>query len=279
MTYLDRLGAELARVGIHGRLRTRILAEAADHLAEGDESRFGDPAELAQRFADELATDRSRRAAFASFAALGLAAAGFAAAWILTVTRPGGSADILSAEWAPLGVLAAVGMIVFPQVSFAAGSLALLRAVRRRSECRLPGAEVGLLLTRTRVALAFGGLTLASVALYAFEFRASLPAGYGTWVPVAAVMLETPLVAAALVAGRAAAVRSSVPGEAGDVFDDLPLPLPRQPWLLCGGTAAVLAVALLAAAPGHEGIRNAVAEVVFLVVGFLALGKRLGLRR
>jgi hypothetical protein len=37
---------------------------------------------------------------------------------------------------------------------------------------------------------------------------------------------------------RAAAVKSSAPGEAGDVFDDLPLDLPRRPWVLLAATAA-----------------------------------------
>jgi hypothetical protein len=43
MTYLDRLGRELSAVGIHGRLRDRILAEAADHLTDGEVERFGEP--------------------------------------------------------------------------------------------------------------------------------------------------------------------------------------------------------------------------------------------
>ena len=36
MTYLDELGRELSPVGIQGRLRNRILAEAADRLADSD---------------------------------------------------------------------------------------------------------------------------------------------------------------------------------------------------------------------------------------------------
>src|SRR6476661_7909921 len=132
MTYLDELGRELSAVGIRGRLRSRILAEAADHLADSDPALFGDPAELARQFADELATDRSRRATVAALAALAGAAGVSAAA--------GGWGDIFSAEWAPLGVAAALGMLVFPQVSFAAGLLAALRVARRRHERRLPSA-------------------------------------------------------------------------------------------------------------------------------------------
>jgi len=33
LTYLDQLSDELARVGIRGGQRARILAEAADHIA------------------------------------------------------------------------------------------------------------------------------------------------------------------------------------------------------------------------------------------------------
>jgi hypothetical protein len=279
MTYLDRLGRELAAVGIRGRLRGRILAEAADHLAEGEVERFGDPGALAREFADELATARSRRATLVALAALAGAAAVFSAAWLLLVVR-GGKGDILSAEWAPLGVAAAIGMLVCPQVSFAAGLLAALRVFGRRHERSLPAAEIGLLLRRTRVALAFGALTLASVALYAFEFRADFSTWYVLTVAPAAAALSLPLAGATLLTRHAAAVKSSVPGEAGDVFDDLPVELPRRPWLLLAATAGAAALAALAAGGvTNEGPRNAVAETILVVAGFLALGKRLGLRR
>jgi MFS family permease len=278
-TYLDRLGRELTRVGIHGRLRDRILAEAADHLADGEAERFGEPGALAREFADELATARGRRAALASLAALAGAAAVFAAAWLLTAAA-GGWGDIFSAEWAPLGVAAALGLLICPQVSFTAGLLVVLRVGRRRHERRLPAAEVALLLRRTRVALAFGALSLASVAVYAFEFRAGFSSWYVLSVVPAAAALTLPLAAAALLTRRAAAVKSSVPGEAGDVFDDLPVELPRRPWLLLAATACAAALAgLVAGGITNEGPRNAVAELVLVVAGFLAFGKRLGLRR
>jgi hypothetical protein len=230
-------------------------------------------------YLDELATVRSRRATIAALAALAGAAAVFSAAWLLTAAA-GGWGDIFSAEWVPLGVTAALGMLVFPQISFAAGLLALLRVVRRRHERRLPAAELGLLLRRTRVALAFGALTLASVAVYAYEFRADFASWYVLAVAPAAAALTIPLAAAALLTRRAAAVKSSVPGAAGDVFDDLPLELPRRPWLLLGATAGAAAFAVLVAGGvTNEGPRNAVAEVVFVVAGFLAFGRRLGLRR
>jgi hypothetical protein len=55
--YLEDLWAELEAVGIRGRLRRRILLETEDHLrSEPDVERFGSPAVVADRFADELAT-------------------------------------------------------------------------------------------------------------------------------------------------------------------------------------------------------------------------------
>jgi hypothetical protein len=195
----------------------------------------------------------------------------FAAAWI-AITRAG-SPDIASGRWVPLGVVAAVGMIVFPQVAFVAGVLAALRAVRTRRAATLPAAEVALLLTRTRVALAFGALTVASLGVYAAEFR--VPA----WILPAAVVPVAVLAVSALDTRRAATVKSSVPGDAADVFDDLPIALPHRPWLLCMATAAAAALATFAAAPSHEGIRNGIVEVVLVLAGFLALGRRLGLRR
>jgi HAAS len=278
VTYLDRLRRELTAVGIRGRLRDRILAEAADHLAEGEADRFGDPAELAREFADEVATVRTRRATLAALAALACAAAVFAAVWLLAAAA-GGRGDIFSAEWPPLGVAAALGMLVCPQVSFAAGLLALLRLVFRRHERRLPAAEIALLLRRNRVALAFGALALASVAVYAYEFRAGFDSSYVLAVAPAAAAMALPLAAAALLTRRAAAVKSSVPGEAGDVFDDLPLDLPRRPWLLLAATAGAAALAVLVAGGvTGEGPRNAVAELVLVAAGFLTLGRRLGLR-
>jgi hypothetical protein len=271
MTYLDDLARELAAVGIRGRLRARILAEAADHLAEGDVEKFGDPAELARQFADELATDRSRAAAFAAFGSLAAAGIGFGLAW-LAIARAG-FPDIATGAWPPLGIAAAIGTVVFPQVALAAGLLTILRAVRRRRERRIVAAEIDLLLTRTRVGLTFGVLSMAALAVYAIEFPIA------GWIWPVALALTAPLAGVGLLMHRAAAVKSSVSGDAGDVFDDLPVPVARRPWLLCAATAAAAALVTFAAAPNHEGIRNGIVELVLVVAGFLALGKRLGLRR
>src|SRR5262245_36995136 len=201
VTYLRRLEDELGRVGIRGRTRARILAEAADHLAEGREERFGEPAELARLFADDLATSRSRRAAYAAFGALAAAGAGFAAAWVSFAQ--GGWPDIASAG--ALGIVAAVGMVVFPQFALAAGLLALLGAVRARGAA----AELELLRRRTRYALVFGALSLGAIALYAAAFDV-----HTGWVVAGATLLAVPLAVSALLVHGAAALTSSVPGDA-----------------------------------------------------------------
>ena len=65
------------RPGIRGATRRRIELELADHLAcdPSSEARLGSPREVAERFAAELRTTRTRRAAWRSFFALALTAA------------------------------------------------------------------------------------------------------------------------------------------------------------------------------------------------------------
>ena len=277
MTYLDQLNEELARVGIRGRQRARILAEAADHIAEGDAEEFGDPKELAQLFADELATQATRRSAYVSFAALGLAGAGFAVGWRILILN--GTADITSAAFLPLGLVAAFCLIACPQISFAAGLLSLLRARRLRKLRAAPAAELALLARRTNTALAFGAASLLAFAVYAVDYHAAFSRWQVLAAGVGGVLLTLPLAAAAIACRRAVSVRSGVPGEAGDMFDDLPLPLPHRPWLVCFALTGALAVVFLGAAGADEGPRNAVAESLLVIGSFAALGRRLGLRR
>jgi hypothetical protein len=276
VTYLDRLAAELTRVGVGGRAKARILAEAGDHLADGDEAEFGDAAALAQLFADELATQATTRSAYLAFGALGLAGGGFAAGWLLIVQR--GTADITSASFLPLGLAAAFALVACPQIALASGLLSLVRAVRLAKLRAAPAAELALLARRTRTALAFGAASMVAFSAYALDYHASFSRGEATAGAIGATALLLPLVAAAIVARRAAAVRSAAPGDAGDMFDDLPLPLPRRPWLVCLGLAAGLAALLLVAGGVDEGPRNAVAEIVLVVLCFAVFGRRLGLR-
>jgi hypothetical protein len=277
MTYVSRLSDELARVGIHGRARARILAEAADHLAEGDQAEFGDPKELAQLFADELATQATTRSAYVAFAALGLAGAGFAGGWRVLILN--GTADITSAAFLPLGIVAGFALIVCPQISFAAGLLSVLRARRLRRLRAAPAAELALLARRTNTALAFGAASMLAFAVYGVDYHTA----FSSWQVLAAViggvLLTVPLAAAAIESHRAATVRSAVPGDAGDMFDDFPVRLPHRPWLVCFALAGALAVIFLGAAGADEGPRNAVAESLLVIGCFAVLGRRLGLRK
>jgi hypothetical protein len=284
VTYVQELGEELHAVGIRGRLRRRILLEVDDHLREDAAGvhRFGAPAELAAKFADELATSGARRGAVAAF--LALAPIGVAYSALLLSMRPG--PDITSAEMVPLGVVAALVLRLAPQVAFASGVLALLRAWQLRTSAVAPAATVRVLRRRAGVALAAGAATLAATAVYAVEYRAGLP-GWWQYAALAMSAGGTVVLAGATSAIVATAgIRSQAAGTAGDVFDDmaplvdrLPLRLRGHPWRFCLLFAAGVAVLALLGGGLGEGPRNAVGEFAAICAGFAVLGRFLGLRR
>jgi hypothetical protein len=277
VSYLAELQRELARVGIRGRLRRRILDEAADHLAEGEQAEFGDPRALAQLFADELATHETTKVAFVAFAALAAAGAAFAAAWLGIALQ--GWPDFGSGAFLPLGLLTGIAMLVCSQVAFAAGLLALLRAWRLRHTRAAPAAEIAVLARRTNTALACGATAVLAIGTFALDNHAAFARSYVLATVTGSLALVVPLAAAAFASRRAAAVRSGVPGGPGDLFDDLPVSLPRHAWRFCLAVAAVAALATFAAGGLDEGPRNAVAEGMLVVGCFAALGRRLGIRR
>jgi hypothetical protein len=281
--YLRELAVELGAVGIRGSRRRRILAEAADHLREsGDPARFGEPSLIAARFADELATTGARRAAVLSFFAL--APAGVAYALLLGLNRPG--PDITSAKTLPLGIAAALMIALAPQISLAAGLLAITLVWRLRAATVAPAAEIRLLHRRAAVALGAGAAALAAMAAYAGEYSRGLPGWWTTLAFAATGTAIVPVAAATAALGRNARLRAQAAGQAGDVFDDLaplldrvPLRLRGRPWLFCVVFAATGAAALFAGGGLDEGPRNAVAEFVAVCAGFAVLGRFLGLRR
>ena len=69
-----------------------------------------------------------------------------------------------------LFVPAFFGMFLAPQVALVAGTLAALRALRRRRVRSLPASEIGLIGRRTRVVLLAGFATVAGLELYAVDF-------------------------------------------------------------------------------------------------------------
>jgi hypothetical protein len=280
--YLDELARELGSVGIRGAQRRRILAEVEDHLHEsGEPGRFGDPALIAARFADELATSGARRVAWGSVVAL--APAGIAYAILLSLPAPW--PDITAGRSVPISLVAAATMLLAPQVSFAAGLLAVAGAWRVRSQVAAPAGAITLLRRRAGVALAAGATTLVAVMVTMYEFSAWM----STWrialtFSIAGVSF-VPIAAGALALRRTAALRPQTAGDAGDVFDDLgpvldrlPLELRGRPWRFCLLFAAAVAVLALLGGGLNEGPRNAVVEFVAVCAGFAALGRYLGLR-
>jgi hypothetical protein len=281
--YLRELEAELGAVGIRGSRRRRILAETADHLREsGDPAGFGEPRLIAARFADELATYGARRTAFLSFFAL--APAGIGYALLLSLNRPG--PDITSAKTLPLGLAAALVIVLAPQISLATGLLAVGLAWRLRPAPVAPAAAIRLLHRRAAVALTAGAATLAGAAVYAVEYSRGLPDWWTTLAFAVTATAIVPVAVAAAALGRTAHLRAQAAGPAGDVFDDLgllldrvPLRLRGRPWRLCLLFAAAVALAAFVGGGLDEGPRNAVAEFAAVCLGFAVFGRFLGLRR
>ena len=281
--YLAELSAELGSVGIRGAQRRRILAEAEDHLREsGDPDRFGDPALVAARFADELATSGARRVAWGSVVALAPAGIAYAILFSLPAPWP----DITAARSVPVALVAAATMVLAPQISFAAGLLAAAGAWRLRSQVAAPVRAITLLRHRAGVALAAGATSLLAVMVTTYEFSAWI----SNWRVALTLSLAgaslVPIAVGAFALRNTAALRPQTAGEAGDVFDDLapvfdrlPLELRGRPWRFCLLFAvAVAALALLGGGVLNEGPRNAVAEFSAVCAGFAALGRYLGLR-
>jgi hypothetical protein len=279
MTYLDELADELARRGIRGAARRRILDEVDDHLRSDLDSqeRFGAPAELANEFAAELGAHASRRAAIVGFAALAVAGVVYAVAFV-SLTIAGQPTETLEPA---LGAFALAATVIAPQVAFVAGSLALVRAWRRRGRA-MPTAELSILRRRTLVGLAAGAVTMGALALYAYEFTPVLAGWWKALTYSAAVPAAVLLVAAAVPTLRAARFKPEVAGTAGDLFDDLG-PVAGDPWVLARwvalGVGAAVWFAGIAQGDPFDGLTRGVFEAAACLAGFAALGRYLGLRR
>jgi hypothetical protein len=296
---LAELAGDLQAVGVTGRAKLRVLAEARDHLEQSAEHRgeaqairaFGDTRELASLVAADVAATATRGAAAAAFAVLALAGAAYAA---LFLTLPlAGPPDAFGGSVPGVGVAALLGLVVAPQVAFVSGCLALLRVVRTRRRGALPAAELRLQRWRTGTALAAGLLTVASLAAIALDFGRELS---GQW--VASALGSSIVLGIALFVVGGATVRSARPlslvgGGAESVFDDIApllrstparwLDLPSHPWrfALLVGVGAAVAVALAGVAGGDpfDGLVRGAAELLCVLACFGALGRPLGLRR
>jgi hypothetical protein len=270
VSYLDELARELRAVGIRGPLARRILREARDHLAESrSPDEFGAPAELAARFADDLAPAVARRGAFTSFATLAVAGIVFFAAFLLVAPS-----TILAGRQTLLGTLALGAATVAGQVAFAAGSLALLRALRRPRDVRIVA-------RRALVGVGSGVVTLAALAVVAYAYRAKTPAWWETYVYVAGGVSALALVASLPRVATGLVLRPTGVTTQGDLRDDLPLG--ADTWRLARGVA--LAVGALVAFAGiiqgdpFDGLIRGALEGLACFGGFVLLGPFLGLRR
>ena len=282
MTYLDNLSRELVAHGIRGQTRRRILLEVDDHLRSDSEAedRFGSAHEVANFFAAELGAQATRRAAVSAFAALGVAAAVYAASFAsLSFASP--PSETLDPA---LGALALAAMIVAPQVSFVAGVLALVRALRRRGVRVIPTQELIVIRRRTGVALFFGLVTMSALALYAYEFRSALAGWWLTLTFTSTACASILLALATLPTIAATRVRPQVAGEAGDVFTDVGLArFGGDPWrfarVVAVGVGSLVWLAAAVQGDPFDGLIQGVVEGLACFGGFAVLGRYLGLRR
>lgn len=285
MNWLQVLADELRAGGIPAATCRRILFELADHISyePGCEERLGDPRALAATFADELATTKSRRSALHGFAALTATAVALAISQLTLgqVGYPGFDHGISQMLFWP----ALIGIFIAPQVALVAGSLAAVRALRRRRVIALPANEVALITRRTRVAVGAGFSTVAGLELYVIDFCERLPAWWLALSGGLALVAGAGLVTASRSVAGAVRLGSSVAGSAGDISEDLPLLRRRwlraQPWRL-GLLASLFAALLMTAVETQaehslvEGIQRGVVEGLIAAVGFAILGRGIG---
>jgi hypothetical protein len=285
MSWLQTLAKELGARGVPRGDRHRIVDELRDHIEcePGREEHLGDPAALAAVFADELASARSRRSAIVAFAALVVTALALAIS-LMTLGRvgyPGFDHGLTVALFWP----ALLGMFIAPQVAFVSGTLAAGRAVRRRGAIVLPAAELALIARRTRIALAAGLATVAGVELYVVNFSERLPSWWLALAGGLGVTSGVALVCAWRSLASTVQLRSSAPGPAGSIYDDLPVLrqrwLHRAPWRL-GVIASLLAGVIMAAVEAHaerslaEGVQRGAVEGLAAAAGFVVLGRAIG---
>jgi Domain of unknown function (DUF1707) len=286
MTWLEILEKELGARGVPRRERERIVLELRDHIDcdPGCEDRLGDPGALAATFGDELASSKSRRAALDVFAALAATAVALVVsqATLGRIGYPGFDRGLTQALFWP----ALLGMFVAPQAALVSGTLAALRAVRRRRAIALPAAELALISRRARIALAAGFSTVAGMELYVVNFSQRLPAWWLVLAGGLGVAAGAALARARHVLAAARQLRSSAAGPAGSIYDDLPMLhwrwLRARPWRLgiVGSLFAAMLMTAFEARAEHsllEGVQRGVVEGLAAAAGFALLGRAVGL--
>ncbi len=256
------LRAELARVGIRGRLAQRIVLELDDHFRCDPSADLGTPRMIAERFAEELRVPRTRRSAYVGFAALAVAALAILA------SASGGSLAISGTRgW--FESLGGLGVLFGGQVAFVAGVLALWRTLQGP---RTP-AELRLVQRRTGVALVAGAFALGAHAVQTVAVQPYVSTLWSAFAISATVVPALALGVAAHGVHGAVAVTPATP------------PARRPfPWrlVIAIGAAAVAVMVVGSAFAEHswaEGLSRGVLESIGFALCFALFGRRLGIRR
>jgi hypothetical protein len=292
VSWLDDFEAELVARGIRPALRAALLTEFADHIAcEQDASttqvstKLGVACEIADQYADELATDDARRGALVVFAALSCAAGALLISQ-LTLARFVGYPGFDHGFSSALALPAILAILVGPQVALVGGTLAAWRAIRRRNTPILAGAEIALVRRRATVGLIAGVVTMAGLLLYTADFIGVLPAWWLALSGGLATAATVALLAALATLARGSQTVASAAGPAGDIFDDIaPLRRFRGHPLALGLSSALVSGTVVALAEWHaehslaEGLQRGLLEAIALSVGFVLLGRAVGARR
>lgn len=264
---MNGLRAELARVGIRGRLARRIELELADHERCDPSAELGSPQLIAARFAAELCVPKTRRATYGGFTALAVTAL------LLAVPTQGLSAaggwPNVNGTYGTVASLGGLAMAFGGQIALVAGVLALWRILLRSHDPE----ELRLVQRRLGVALAAGGLVIVGLAVQALALRPLEPAW---WIAVAGSVV----CAQALVLGTAArSLRSAVA-----LTPSVPA-APRAfptPVVVAIGSGVALLMGVGSTFTEHslsEGISRGVLEAIAFGTCFTVLGRRLGIRR
>jgi hypothetical protein len=259
---MNGLRAELARVGIRGRLSRRIVLELDDHVRCDPGADLGAPREIAERFAEELRVPRTRRSAYVGFAALALAALA-----IVASARGGGPTVPGARGW--IESLAGLGVIFGGQVAFVSGVLALWGAARRP----YGATDLRLVQRRTGVALGAGGFALIAHASQAVAVQ---PYMSTLWLALAVPATVVPAVA----------LGAAAHGLHGAVVLTPAVEPARRPFrwglVIAIGCAAVMVMIVGSAFAEHswlEGLSRGVLESIGFAFCFAIFGRRLGIRR
>lgn len=285
--YLAELDAELARAGIRGVRRRRIVAEFADHLGCDPGAGLGDPGELAAQFAEELGTSFARTAAFRAFLALALV--GTLLTLRLVAVMPLSAAGLGTRD-----TIALLTSAVAAQVALAAGWLGLLRALQLRGCATIPRREATVLARRAGIGLGAGAVSIIAFPLtqsYRAQTGAITLGAHSTnlWWPLTSVLGLAAIALAALAVVRAARLRPSASGEAGDLLVDLG-PLRPSAARICGGSinrlaialgaglAVVVALAGILVGDPYDGILRGLLEGGAFLLAYGLLGRYLGIR-